>query len=573
MPLTSCVLGVLLVATPALGQKISNPELFGKSLEIATKATEIYDAGKDRDALARVNDIGYRVAERANFDAFPFTFHVVEMVAPNAFALPGGHIFVTSGMLDLGLTDDMLAGLLGHEVAHVVYEHGTRMQRRAALLRGLSNLLAVGVMVGASQSGGNSSERAPYDPRVRYPNEGAEMVSGTIATGIVVSELLLRGYSREFEREADDEGQRLAAAAGFDPGALGELMALMERRLPQSREYGYWQTHPFFEDRVQASEVRSELLKRQPSRAVDDYRKRTQATLLTYADTQKGLSIEKKDFVKTEAVAAWPKGTASADIRLERLHRAREEVTDQPELQRDYGALIESYREELAEVEVRDPGAAVATTLEEEIAALVADVKAIYPRAAETFETGIYETEFLRTFLSNYPDAEAVPKVALALGDAESRLRLEADAVEHYLAALAAGRESAEGKRARNGLHVLTPRLDSLAALEHLARQKEDPELAQLAAERLASIAGSFAELEVGSEYLERYPNGDHTEAVSERLNALAEDLYAEVILYRGAGNGVKALERINRILTHAPTSPAANRLRDGAVIADEAAS
>jgi outer membrane protein assembly factor BamD (BamD/ComL family) len=72
-----------------------------------------------------------------------------------------------------------------------------------------------------------------------------------------------------------------------------------------------------------------------------------------------------------------------------------------------------------------------------------------------------------------------------------------------------------------------------------------------------------------GAEYLRRYPNGQYVTPVLDRLNVLADNLYAEVILYQGLGDPVRAVERINKILTHAPLSPAAGKLRDRAVLTD----
>ena len=123
-----------------------------KSAEAAAEALAVYGTWDDRAATERVQRIGYSLARHSNFEKYPFSFFVVDMAIPNAFALPAGHIFVTRGMLDLGLDDDMLAGVLGHEVAHVTREHFLKMRRRATLLQVLSQVLTVGVMVGASQS-------------------------------------------------------------------------------------------------------------------------------------------------------------------------------------------------------------------------------------------------------------------------------------------------------------------------------------------------------------------------------------------------------------------------------------
>ena len=180
---------------------------------------------------------------------------------------------------------------------------------------------------------------------------------------------------------------------------------------------------------------------------------------------------------------------------------------------------------------------------------------------------GIYETAFLVAFLSNFPDAPEVPKVALSLGDAYSRLGNQTDAIAQYMTASTAAPESAEGKRAGMGLKNLAPTLKELAALQQLANQDADAELKRLATDRLASVVKSYDTLENGAEYLRRFPEGPHAPAVLERMNILAENLYGEIVLYQGFGDSVKALSRINQVLTHAPFSPAATKLRERAVL------
>ena len=180
---------------------------------------------------------------------------------------------------------------------------------------------------------------------------------------------------------------------------------------------------------------------------------------------------------------------------------------------------------------------------------------------------GVYETAFLASFLSNFPDAKETPQVALALGDAYSRLGNQTDAVTEYLAAGKPGPDSPEAKRARAGLINLTPSLKELAALQQLVDQDRDPELKRLASERLAEMVKSYDDVGNGAEYLRRFPAGKHVPEVINRLNVLADNLYGEVVLYQGVGDASKAIERINKILTDAPLSPAAARLRDRAVL------
>jgi hypothetical protein len=89
----------------------------------------------------------------------------------------------------------------------------------------------------------------------------------------------------------------------------------------------------------------------------------------------------------------------------------------------------------------------------------------------------------------------------------------------------------------------------------------------RLASERLAQMSHVYDDVANGAEYLRRYPAGEYVVPVLDRLNVLADNLYGEVVLYQGFGDATKALERINKILTNAPLSPAAEKLRDRAVL------
>jgi Zn-dependent protease with chaperone function len=589
-------LATLCGALPLAAQPItiSNPELFGKSLQAAQEALRQFGGYDNADEVRRVADIGYRLVAASGFTKYPITFHLIDMNEPNAFALPGGQIFVTRGMLEMGLSDDMLACLLGHELAHVVLEHGIKMERRATLLNVLSQAALVGVIISAEQNRRDS--RAPVDPRLDpygQDSSSGDLIQGTAAAGLVLSELLLRSYSREFEDQADEEGQRWAAGAGFQPQGTHELFALMNSRLPQDKKYGYWMTHPFFDARLQAAAARGEQLKPQPPHSADALREKTQGALLAWlaaapaeekrreprreppAEPQPeervrlrlgGEEFERETLVKREALTAWPQGTTAEGLRFERLHKLRGAEIERAPLARDYGTLLAAYATEAAQIRSLTPDSPALKTLEGEGAALRRDAEALYTQAQAVLSSGIYETSFLETFLSNWPAAREGPKVALALGDAYSRLGRPAEAVSRYLqAGEAKGTE--EAARALAGLRNLAPYLEDLAALQQLAEQREDPELARLAGERLSSQVASFAKLSEGAAYLRRYPAGPHAAAVGVRLNALAQSLYGEMVLYQAVGDSIKALDRIQKILTYAPTSPAADRLRERTVV------
>lgn len=597
------VIGALLAALPASAAlRIADEKLYRQSTEAAQKALSFYGEYEDPEEERRLQEIAYRLVAQSDFERFPFSFYLVDMPVPNAFALPGGHVFVTRGMLDLGLDDDMLACLLGHEIAHVIYEHGQRMQRRATLLNILSQAALLGVMIGVDDD----------DRRPTYPyggeNRKGSLIQGAAATGVVFSELLMRKFSRGFEDEADVEGQRLAAGAGYDPDGARRLWQLMAERLPQSKQYGYWRTHPFSDTRLRAAEVRAEELKVQERRPADDVRMETQGVLLAFRDgldEDDALSeepaeerdprdprrrpeplLEEKEppmpwevdlriFLERTALAAWPRGPRAEELRWAHLKRLEERELEDDPVARDYGSLVQAYAEEAEIVRALDPDSSLLSRLEAERDALREASREVYPRALEIWQSGVYQTPFLETFLSNWPESDPAAEVALALANAYSRVRRESEAVKYYLRAREAGARAAEtdeavreaSDKALRGLQRLTPHLTELKALQRLAEESPDAELRRLASERLEEMASGFEALENGSAYLDAYPDGEHAEAVEARLETLAQNLYGEMVLYQGLGDHVKALERIQLILEHAPRTAAAEALREKAVI------
>ncbi len=568
--------------------EIANPSLFEKSVAAAAEMVKQYGLLDNAAAQERINRIGYQVAYHAHFDSYPFTFAVVDTPIPNAFALPAGQIFITRGMLDLQLSDDMLAALLGHEIAHVTSEHFLKQKKRATKLNVLSSLLSVGLLA-ASASDRSDGYIGPYG-YTRDQSQTEAAARAALVGGMAITQLVMRSYSREHEDESDEEGQRLAAAAGYDPNALSSLMARMGERIPQSKAYGYWQTHPFFDSRVLAAKARGRYLATlEPATEgeVDLYRRETQRTLLEFAGKaseqlrrsrpQDQQAPEQSigdppalQFLKTMALNAWPRGTAAESLRLERLHGLRARELERLATSRDYGRIKDAYRREMETIRSLTPDSPFLVLLSHELADLRRESEELYARSIDILDRGVFETPFLEAFLSNYPDSPRAPRVALLLGTAYSRLGRETDAVESYLKAWESEPANEIGEEgdspaaaAQRGLRNLTPVLTRLGSLQHLALQDRDPELGERARDRLRKLAGSYDDITSGSEYLERFPDGPWAEEVEERLNQLADLLYKEMVIYQDLGDAAKAIARANQILTHAPLSPTARRLSD----------
>ena len=150
--------------------------------------------------------VGARLAAWAPGNDFDYRFQVLESVEPNAMALPGGYIYVTRGLLPLLNSEAELANVLSHEIIHVAARHSGQTIARAAPL---SLVTGIGAMAGSIVS-----------PAIGRAVAGA----GSAAGGIV-----LAPYSRENEKEADAQGQRLAAAAGYDPAAMSSFLKTLQR--------------------------------------------------------------------------------------------------------------------------------------------------------------------------------------------------------------------------------------------------------------------------------------------------------------------------------------------------------
>lgn len=157
---------------------------------------------------------------------------VFRNASPNAFALPGGHIGVHTGMLEVAESADQLAAVIGHEVAHVLAEHGNeRLTQRLGIKAGL-------FLVGFLTEG-------------EIPND---FLLDALGLGARVGVAL--PFSRTHEREADLMGQRIMAAAGFEPAASIALWQAMAARGGDGPPE-FLSTHPAHESRIQA--LRSHL--------------------------------------------------------------------------------------------------------------------------------------------------------------------------------------------------------------------------------------------------------------------------------------------------------------------------
>ncbi|MEM9806784.1 MAG: M48 family metallopeptidase [Cyanobacteria bacterium P01_D01_bin.56] len=178
---------------------------------VAQSAREQLPLSEDEELLAYVRGIGNKLAAVAGRDDFDYTFDVVLDRNLNAFALPGGKIFVNAGAILDTDSEAEIAGLLGHEISHAVLSHGFQMVTRGNLTASLTQYLPLPGLV----------------------------------TNAIVS-----GYSRQMERQADIVGTQILASSGYAADGMHGLMLALDDRYGDRQVVPWLASHPAPQERV-----------------------------------------------------------------------------------------------------------------------------------------------------------------------------------------------------------------------------------------------------------------------------------------------------------------------------------
>jgi predicted Zn-dependent protease len=186
-------------------------------------AEEFGGLDPDQTLQALVDDVGQRVVSGsvAGRTEYQFQFHLLQdPQTVNAFALPGGPVFVTRGLLERLENEAQLAGVLGHEVGHVVGRHSAARIAKGQLAEALVG--AVGMATSDEQGSNRQAQVA----------------------AAVVAEMIQLRYGRSDELQADTLGVRLVSESGYDPRALIEVMRILARAGGASRQPEFVSSHP-----------------------------------------------------------------------------------------------------------------------------------------------------------------------------------------------------------------------------------------------------------------------------------------------------------------------------------------
>jgi predicted Zn-dependent protease len=176
----------------------------------------------------KVKRVGKRVAKASGRPEFKWRYYVVDNPNANAFVLPGGKIFVYSGLFKYIATDAELAAVVAHEVAHALKSHGVIGSQRAKGAEVVGSLLQIGLAVAGVDRTVASVANTAYD------------YGATLG--------YLRPHSREHEFEADSIGLMLMAKAGYHPNAAVTFWEKFGKTSSKTPEY--LSTHPSSENRI-----------------------------------------------------------------------------------------------------------------------------------------------------------------------------------------------------------------------------------------------------------------------------------------------------------------------------------
>jgi Zn-dependent protease with chaperone function len=232
--LAASIIGIALLAAPfaALAQtRISMPKNKYKvqddiriGNEAAAQVEQQFPILNDRDATAYLSRVGERlvaaIPPEFRQPQFDFRFKIVNASDINAFALPGGPMYVNRGMIEAAKNEGEMAGVMAHEISHVALRHATAQQTK--MNSPLNQIFGIGTIIGGAIIGGQAGAQI-----------GSLIVAGTF----------LR-YSRDYETQADILGARIMANAGYDPRDLANMFRTIASENRGGRAPEWLSSHP-----------------------------------------------------------------------------------------------------------------------------------------------------------------------------------------------------------------------------------------------------------------------------------------------------------------------------------------
>lgn len=249
------VIGLILLlsacaSNPVTGERdfvmLSEEQELAMGRESDAEIKESFGVYDDKELNDYVQQVGAKLAEQSHRPGLIYRFTVLDTPDVNAFALPGGYIYITRGLMAYLNSEAELAGVLGHEIGHVTARHGVR-QYSAAQAAGIGYTIGAILVPGLASEAGRS-------------------LFGVLGTS------LLNGYGRKHELEADRLGAQYLARGSYDPQAMLEVIGVLKNQEVAAKEiaeqegreastyHGVFATHPSNDQRLQEVVAEAEKL-------------------------------------------------------------------------------------------------------------------------------------------------------------------------------------------------------------------------------------------------------------------------------------------------------------------------
>ena len=228
------------IKMPKNKYKIQDDVKIGR--ESAAEVEKQFPILNDAEATRYVETVGRRlvaaIPTQFQQPGFNYTFKIVNARDINAFALPGGPMYVNRGMIEAANNEGEMAGVMAHEISHVALRHGTAQATQQS--NPLNQILGIGAVLGGAILGGQTGAAI-----------GQTLYSG----------LLVYPYSRDYETQADTLGAQIMANAGYDPVDLANMFKTIEKESGGSSGPDWLSTHPNPENRYENINRERQLLR------------------------------------------------------------------------------------------------------------------------------------------------------------------------------------------------------------------------------------------------------------------------------------------------------------------------
>ncbi len=237
------VMGQTRVSMPKNKYKVQDDVKLGN--DAATEVEKQFPILRDGDAERYVQNVGARlvrsIPSQFQQPSFNYRFKVVNARDINAFALPGGPMYVNRGMIEAAKNEGEMAGVMAHEIAHVALRHGTAQATKQNSIG--NQILGIGAILGGAILGGQT---------------GAQLGQ------IFAAGYFLR-YSRDYETQADILGAQILADAGYDPRDLANMFRTIQQQSGGSRQPEWLSSHPDPGNRFEKINKEASLLRVSPN--------------------------------------------------------------------------------------------------------------------------------------------------------------------------------------------------------------------------------------------------------------------------------------------------------------------